>query len=39
MKALAKLHMNPIHRDLLIALVAGFMVAVSIVSAVVIAMG
>lgn len=34
-----KLHINPIHRDLVIALVAGFTVAVLIVSALVIAMG
>jgi len=34
-----KLHINPIHRDLFIALAAGFTVAVLIVSALVIAMG
>jgi hypothetical protein len=34
-----KLHVNPIHRDLFIALLAGFSVAVLIVSALVIAMG
>jgi hypothetical protein len=34
-----KLHVNPIHRDLFIALLAGFTVAVVIVSAFVIAMG
>jgi len=39
MKTLAKIHINPIHRDLFIALVAGFTMAVIIVSAVVIVIG
>jgi len=36
MKTLAKIQINPIHRDLVIALVTGFTMAVIIVSAVVI---
>jgi hypothetical protein len=39
MRTLAKLQINPIHRDLFIALVAGFTMAVIIVSAVVIVIG
>jgi hypothetical protein len=39
MKTLAKIQINPIHRDLLIAMVAGFTMAVIIVSAVVIVIG
>ena len=39
MKTLAKIQINPIHRDLLIATVAGFTMAVIIVSAVVIVIG
>jgi len=39
MKTLTKIQINPIHRDLLIALVTGFTMAVIIVSAVVIVIG
>jgi hypothetical protein len=39
MKTLTKIQINPIHRDLIIALVTGFTVAVVIVSAVVIVIG
>ena len=39
MKTLTKIQINPIHRDLLIALVTGFAMAVIIVSAVVIVIG
>jgi len=39
MKTLSKIQINPIHRDLLIALVAGFTMAVLIVSAVVMIIG
>lgn len=39
MKTLTKIQINPIHRDLLIALIAGFTMAVIIVSAVVIVIG
>ena len=39
MKTLSKIQINPIHRDLLIALIAGFTMAVVLVSTVVIAIG
>jgi hypothetical protein len=39
MKTLLKIPINPIHRDLIIALVAGFTMAVILVSAVVIVIG
>jgi len=39
MKTLAKNHINPIHRDLMIALSLGFAGAVGIVSAVVMIFG
>jgi len=39
MKTLVKIHINPIHRDLFIALVAGLTMAVLIVSAVVFVIG
>lgn len=39
MKTLTKIQINPIHRDLIIALVTGFTMAVLIVSAVVIVIG
>jgi hypothetical protein len=39
MKTLAKIHINPIHRDLVIALMTGFTMAVLIVSAVVFVIG
>jgi len=39
MKTLTKIQINPIHRDLLIALVTGFTMAVVIVSTVVIVLG
>jgi len=39
MKTQSKIQINPIHRDLLIALVTGFTMAVIIVSAVVIVIG
>jgi len=39
MKTLTKIQINPIHRDLIIALVTGFTMAVIIVSAVVIVIG
>ena len=39
MKTLTKIQINPIHRDLLIALIAGFTMAVIIVSTVVIVIG
>ncbi len=39
MKTLVKIQINPIHRDLIIALVAGFTMAVILVSAVVIVIG
>ena len=39
MKTITKIQINPIHRGLLIALIAGFTMAVVIVSAVVIVIG
>ncbi len=39
MKTLSKIQINPIHRDLLIALITGFTMAVVLVSTVVIAIG
>ena len=39
MKTLSKIQINPIHRDLLIALIAGFTMAVVLVSTVVIVLG
>jgi hypothetical protein len=39
MKTQSKIQINPIHRDLLIALVTGFTMAVIIVSTVVIVIG
>ena len=39
MKTLSKIQINPIHRGLLIALIAGFTMAVVLVSTVVIAIG
>jgi hypothetical protein len=39
MKTLSKININPIHRDLLIATVAGFAMALVLVSAVVMMIG